>query len=166
MSAILQPININIRPMRPADVLTVHQIEQETYPFPWSPGVFKDCLRTGYVCRVLDTADGLSGYAISSVGAGEAHILNLCISPGRRRLQLGTRFLQHLIDEIRQLGLHRIILEVRPSNKAAQRLYLQAGFSDIGTRPGYYPATNGREDAFVLELRLDTTPPGITGLVQ
>lgn len=149
--------------MRLADLGAVEQIENDTYPFPWSLRIFRDCLQTGYVCRVLDSAEGLAGYAIVSVGAGEAHILNLCICAKRRKQRLGTHFLHEIIKEIQQLGVCRIILEVRPSNTAAQRLYKNAGFADIGTRRDYYPAEKGREDAFVLELSLKPRPPGTTG---
>ena len=161
MSAARETLTSNVRPMRRADIVTIDTIEKETYPFPWSMNIFRDCLQTGYVCRVLDTAQGLAGYAIISVGAGEAHILNLCIRRERRREGLGTLFLDRLMSEISALGVKRVILEVRPSNEAAQRLYEQAGFSRIGTRRGYYPAANGREDALVLARPLTTEPlPG------
>ena len=160
MSAVQETLCVNVRPMRRADVVRVEQIEKESYPFPWSLGIFRDCLRTGYICLVLETADGVAGYAILSVAADEAHILNLCIRPELRRQQLGTLFLGHLIDKIQQLQAKRIILEVRPSNKAAQRLYGQAGFTRLGLRCGYYPSENGREDALVLALVLDQPQPG------
>ncbi|MBT8135830.1 MAG: ribosomal protein S18-alanine N-acetyltransferase [Gammaproteobacteria bacterium] len=154
MSAAPQAVAINIRPMRPADIMEVHRIEARSYPFPWSIGIFRDCLQAGYLCRVLDTADGLAGYSVVSVAAGEAHILNLCIRQRCRRQQLGNRFLQHVIDEVRQLGVMRAILEVRPSNEAAIGLYQSAGFTRIGSRRDYYPAVTGREDALVLAREL------------
>ena len=160
MSAVPETLSINIRPMRRADIVQIEQIEKETYPFPWGIGIFRDCLYTGYVCRVLDTADGIAGYAILSMGAGEAHILNFCIHPERRRQRLGTLFLEQLTNEIMQLQATRIILEVRQSNDAARELYRRAGFSQIGLRRGYYPAENGREDAMVLSRELNQARPG------
>ena len=154
MNAVVQSLPLSVRPMRRADVVQIDQIEQLAYPFPWSIGIFRDCLQAGYLCRVLDSSVGLAGYAVLSVAANEAHILNFCISPDRRRQRLGTVFLERLIDEIQQLDVDRIILEVRPSNLAAQNLYRQAGFSQVGLRRGYYPADNGREDALVLVREL------------
>ena len=158
MSAAPETLATNIRPMRRADIVEIGLIEQQTYPFPWSAGIFRDCLQTGYVCRVLDTAEGLAGYAVMSVSAGEAHMLNLCIRPERQRQRLGSWFLQNLIVEATRLRAERMILEVRPSNRAAQRLYEGAGFSRIGIRRGYYPAADGREDALVLARSLRVAP--------
>jgi hypothetical protein len=35
------------REMTLADVQAVSDLEQRVYPFPWSMGIFKDCLRAG-----------------------------------------------------------------------------------------------------------------------
>ena len=52
------------------------------------------------------------------------------------------------------LGLTRLLLEVRQSNERARALYRRRGFAEIGIRRGYYPATQGREDAVVMALTL------------
>jgi ribosomal-protein-alanine N-acetyltransferase len=46
----------------------------------------------------------------------------------------------------------RVFLEVRPSNPGAKALYESVGFREIGRRPRYYPARDGREDAIVMAL--------------
>ena len=89
-----------------------------------------------------------------SMGAGEAHVLNLCIAPHCQRQGLGRRMLAHLVDVARGEHVVRVLLEVRPSNGAARELYRTAGFGLIGTRKGYYPAAGGREDADVMALDL------------
>ena len=53
-------------------------------------------------------------------------------------------------------GAHRVFLEVRPSNGPAIALYHDEGFNEIGRRPRYYPARDGREDALVMALELLT----------
>src|SRR5204863_101321 len=73
-----------IRPMRAGDVADVVAIERASYQFPWSEGIFRDCLRVGYVCRVLTVARQAIAYGVMSIGAGEAHILNLCLSEAYR----------------------------------------------------------------------------------
>jgi ribosomal-protein-alanine N-acetyltransferase len=62
--------------------------------------------------------------------------------------------LDRLIAEARKLRAETVFLEVRDSNRRAIRLYQQAGFNEIGLRKGYYPATQGREDAIVMALIL------------
>ena len=145
---------LNIRDMMPEDVSRVMQIETAAYPFPWSDGIFRDCLRVGYVCCVAEIDDIVVGYAIMSSGAGEAHVLNLCVADAWRNRGLGGQLLAHLMEFARSLGVIEAFLEVRPSNTAAIRLYQSQGFSQIGVRRGYYQAVGGREDAVVLRRTL------------
>src|SRR5580658_11355307 len=143
-----------IRSMRDGDVPDVVAIERASYQFPWSEGIFRDCLRVGYTCRVATSANRLIGYGVMSVGAGEAHILNLCIDEGFRCQGIGKRMLEYLLDKGAAAGMSEAFLEVRPSNTAAIRLYLSLGFDQVGMRKGYYQAVGGREDAAVLKLAL------------
>jgi ribosomal-protein-alanine N-acetyltransferase len=143
-----------IRPMRAGDVIDVVAIERAAYQFPWSEGIFRDCLRVGYVCRAVTVGEQLVGYGVMSVGAGEAHILNLCIAEGHRCGGLGRQLLASLLECAAAAGAGEAFLEVRPSNTAAIRLYLALGFEQVGMRRGYYQAVNGREDAAVLKRAL------------
>jgi len=143
-----------IRPMTDADVGEVFAVERTAYQFPWSEGIFRDCLRVGYVCRVLTLGSQVIGYGIMSVGAGEAHILNLCVAASCRCRGLGRRLLGYLLDRGAAAGMSEAFLEVRPSNTAAIRLYQAIGFEQVGMRRGYYQAVGGREDAAVLRLAL------------
>jgi ribosomal-protein-alanine N-acetyltransferase len=145
---------VQIRDMFPEDVPHVMQIETAAYAFPWSDGIFRDCLRVGYICCVAEIDDIIVGYAIMSTGAGEAHVLNLCVAEPWRSRGLGGQLLAHLMEFARSLGVTEAFLEVRPSNTAAIRLYQHAGFSQIGVRRGYYQAVGGREDAVVLRRTL------------
>ena len=143
-----------IRAMRGSDVADVVVIERASYQFPWSEGIFRDCLRVGYVCRVLTVARQVMAYGVMSFGAGEAHILNLCVSEMYRCHGVGRRLLSSLIERAAAAGMADAFLEVRPSNTAAIRLYLALGFEQVGMRRGYYQAANGREDAAVLKRAL------------
>jgi ribosomal-protein-alanine N-acetyltransferase len=146
--------DIPIRPMRAGDVPEVVAIERASYQFPWSEGIFRDCLRVGYLCRVAAIGRAVVGYAVMSAGAGEAHILNLCVGEPQRCQGIGKRLLLGLIERAAAAGMGEAFLEVRPSNTGAIRLYLALGFEQVGTRRGYYQAVNGREDAAVLKLTL------------
>ncbi|HYM43859.1 MAG TPA: ribosomal protein S18-alanine N-acetyltransferase [Steroidobacteraceae bacterium] len=143
-----------IRPMRDTDVPDVVAIERASYQFPWSEGIFRDCLRVGYTCRVAILARQVAGYAVMSAGAGEAHILNLCVREAFRCRGLGRRLLALLVERATAAGMKEAFLEVRPSNAAAIRLYVAHGFEQVGVRRGYYQAVGGREDAAVLRLGL------------
>ncbi len=153
MVAVLQP-GVLIRAMTRADLDEVSRIDAKSYPYPWTRGIFHDCLRIGYRCHVLIVDQNLVGYSIVSHAMDEAHLLNLCIHPDNRRQGLARLMLDAVIREAQLGGADRIFLEVRPSNRAAVALYRRNDFRVIGRRPGYYPSEQGREDAMVMVLHL------------
>ena len=142
------------RAMQERDLAGVTAVEREAYLFPWTEGIFRDCLRAGYTCRVIEVADGIGGYGIFALGADEVHVLNLCIRADLRGRTLGRRLLVWLLDEVRALKYSFAFLEVRPSNRPAIQLYESLGFRQVGSRPAYYQAVGGREDAWVYRLDL------------
>ena len=141
--------------MRPADVADVIRVERRSYDFPWTEGIFFDCLRAGYRCRVALLDDELVGYIILSCVDREAHILNLCVAPDWRSQGYGERLLHDALHSATHDGATQMFLEVRPSNEAALRLYERAGFERVAIRRGYYRARNGRQDALILRRLLD-----------
>ncbi len=154
MVAILKAPNAEIRPMRLEDIDAVIAIETAAYPFPWSEGIFRDCLRAGYSCWVLEAGADILGYCILSVAACEAHVLNVCVGIQYQGKGYGRRLMKRLFDLARWHRAERIYLEVRPSNAKAIALYHDLGFNEIGRRPNYYPASQGREDALVMAIEL------------
>ncbi len=146
-----------LRPMREADLDAVMLIEDAAYPFPWTRGIFRDCMRADYSMWVQERDGALIGYGVLSIAADEAHVLNLCTAPGNEGRGLGERMLQALLRIARGGGARRVYLEVRPSNPRAIALYDRSGFNEIGRRPRYYPAAeHGREDAIVMAMELVT----------
>jgi len=150
VSAVLRGEQPVVRPMREPDLEQVLCIERDAYGFPWSPGIFRDCLQVGYCCWVLERQAQVEAYGIMQVAVGEAHVLNLCVAPQAHGQGLGRLMLQTLLAVARDHGAESVLLEVRPSNAPALALYRSEGFRTVGTRRGYYPAQAGREDAFIL----------------
>ncbi|HRN62374.1 MAG TPA: ribosomal protein S18-alanine N-acetyltransferase [Luteimonas sp.] len=140
--------------MRDDDLDEVMRIELRAYPFPWTVGIFRDCLRAGYPAWVLHEDGSLIGYGVLSIAADEAHVLNVCVDPSAQGHGHGRRLLRALVRVARGQGAQRVFLEVRPSNPNAIALYHDEGFNEIGRRPRYYPALDGREDAIVMAKEL------------
>lgn len=153
MTILLQPASL-YRPMSPDDIEAVTQIEREICAFPWTCGNFADSLVAGYSCWVNDFDGQPASYGVMMVAAGEAQLLNLGVAADRQGRGLGREMLRHLTDVARDHRATVMLLEVRTSNMAARGLYTQAGFRVLATRRNYYPATQGREDAVVMELPL------------
>lgn len=152
MVAVLKPGNSGIRPMLEADLDTIIGIEEATYEFPWTRGIFHDCLHVGYSCWVLEENDQVQAYGVMSTGGGEAHILTVVVKKEARGKQLGRRMISHMLNTAGKHKVDTVLLEVRPSNMVAVNLYESVGFSEIGRRKDYYPDTHGREDALVMGL--------------
>lgn len=154
MVAVPVPLPVMFRVMNLADLDAVLAIERSNYPFPWTLGIFRDCLHVGHECWVLVQRDEIIGYGVLSAAAGEAHILNVSVVSQQQRQGHGRRMVLRLLDLARWHRVMRVFLEVRPSNAHACVLYESLGFNEIGRRPSYYPAARGREDAIVMAMEL------------
>jgi ribosomal-protein-alanine N-acetyltransferase len=140
--------------MREDDLVAVQAVEERAYEFPWTSGIFRDCLRADYPAWVLEEDGVVLGYVLMSVAAGEAHILNVCVAPEHQGRGLGRKLVRAIMHVARGRGVERVFLEVRPSNVGAIALYHDEGFNEIGRRPRYYPAKDGREDAIVMAMEI------------
>ena len=155
MSAVRKPGEAAFRPLLPTDLSQVMRIEIDVYPFPWTRGNFEDALRAGYTAWAMYEADGsMIAYAIAMLAVDEAHLLNLSVARAYQRQGYGWKMLEWMAQSTRDYGARGLLLEVRPTNEAALRLYQRYGFERIGVRPGYYPAVGGREDAVVMRVPL------------
>jgi [ribosomal protein S18]-alanine N-acetyltransferase len=145
--------------MRRTDLARVAQIEARIFAFPWTFGNFADSLAAGYDGWVFETRDApvdMLGYAIVMWLPDEVHLLNLSVDDRFQGLGLGGRMLDWLMQDAAVRGARAMLLEVRPTNTNALRLYERLGFHRVGLRRKYYPAHEGqREDAIVMLRRLE-----------
>jgi ribosomal-protein-alanine N-acetyltransferase len=91
------------------------------------------------------------GFALGRCIGDEAELLALVVADGERRRGLGRALLAAFLDGLRAEGVRRVSLEVRGSNRDAQRLYAAFGFAAAGERKRYY---SDGEDALVLGAAL------------
>lgn len=151
----------SLRPMTTSDLDQVLAIERRAYSFPWSRGNFIDSLAAGYLAQVLEETSSRQavGYLVAMAGAGEMHLLNLTVAPGRQGQGLGQHLIDWLLQRCREQHLASLWLEVRAGNRRARELYSRRGFVEVGLRRGYYPAALGaREDAVLMSLDV----PGVS----
>lgn len=152
---IITEIPGNYRLMRPTDVNDVFNIDKDIYPFPWTAGIFTDCITAGQLCMVNEVKEQVVSYGIVGMIVDEAHILNLSVRRDMQGKGYGREMLMYLLGLIQQNNARRALLEVRQSNDVAINLYQSIGFEEIGVRKGYYPDFDDRrEDAIVLALDL------------
>ena len=147
-------IEPKLRPMTASDLDAIMAIERVNFPFPWTEGNFKDSINSGYMCLVMEQGKQLMGYAILMMVLDEAHLLNISVAQSHQGQGWGRYLLVQMMEMGREKGGLNMFLEVRPSNHSALGLYESMGFNEMGIRPGYYPAHNGREDAVLMGMAL------------
>lgn len=124
----------------PGDLWSLVQIEEElSSPFSYYLGAFTE-------------RGALAGYG-GIKGRWEGDLMSLGVLPQFQRQGVGRELLLRLVGEARKREWVQLYLEVRVSNEAATRLYLEEGFTVLGRIPGYYRTP--REDALRLGLILD-----------
>lgn len=153
----LQQTPFKIVPMAEKDLPEVMCIEKTSFPVPWTEQGFRNELVKPfsylYVARAKNIRPSfVLGYVCFWIVIDELHLLNLAVRPDHRREGIGLALLSFAMRMGKKGGAQFAILEVRPSNAAAIRLYQKAGFALVGKRPGYYSET--KEDALVMECDL------------
>jgi ribosomal-protein-alanine N-acetyltransferase len=135
------------------------EIENRSFPSPWSINAFKGEIRKPISHLWALIADKhLLGYICFWMFDSEIQVINFAVHPTNRRQRLGQFLLTRMIETGVSNGLKSVWLEVRPSNLAARSLYSKVGFHEVGRRPRYYKETN--EDALIMALEL-SKPDGI-----
>ncbi len=139
-----------------ADIPEVLALERLCFRTPWNERQFRLAFdqKLFHVFGFRESGR-LVAYLACYHTQEEMEILNLAVTPERRRRGLGRRLLGLVLQIGQKMGMEKVHLEVRRGNLAAQRLYAGFGFRQVGLRKAYYPDTG--EDALVLGL--DVTRP-------
>lgn len=144
-----------VRDMRAEDLPGVLGIERACFPDPWPAAAFRRELARGAgggYPRVLVEEGSVRAFAISWFAEDEANLANLAVHPDHRRRGLARALLLDLLRTARRRESATVWLEVRAGNRAAQGLYVEAGFQPVAVRKGYYRREG--EDALVMVLDL------------
>lgn len=136
--------------MKESDIPEVVAIEKRAYFQAWNKGFFRSCVRAGFSCWVLERDGAIRGYGVMSQKEKKARIMNLCVRPDCQAQGLGRKILSHLLEQAHRSDAETAVLEVRPSNHAALKLYKSMGFTDMGIQNTYYLTRTGWEDAVVM----------------
>jgi ribosomal-protein-alanine N-acetyltransferase len=144
---------MEIRRLSIHDLDAIEQIENATYPTPWSRSMFAgELAKPSSLCLgAVDTdAPGppLVAYLIVSRYVDAWHVMNVAVHPAYRRRGIASRLLDELFDRTAGDPRRGYTLEVRISNRTAIALYERFGFEASGVRRGYY--TDNREDALIM----------------
>jgi len=147
-------VTVTLRPMTRADLGAVMRLEEELFaPDTWTRAMYLEELGLRDTRRYLVAVDGdeVVGYAGLIAYPDEAHIATIGVTAARQGEGIGGTLLDALLAEAdRRTPV--VLLEVRATDEATQRLYRRRGFTPIGVRPNYYPLSG--EDAVVMRREL------------
>lgn len=135
--------------MEPQHVQQVAQLEKQCFSDPWSENAVNSEL-TNPLSLWIIAVDGseVVGYVGSQSVLGEADMMNIAVSPDRRRNGIAVKLVESLIAHLMEKDVRCLSLEVRASNAPAAALYQKLGFQQVGRRPNYY--AKPKEDALIL----------------
>jgi [ribosomal protein S18]-alanine N-acetyltransferase len=154
-SAPADRLPVRVEAMTAADLDAVLSIEAASFAAPWPRQTFLDEFHDNQMAHlfVARVSEGVKrgtvvGYTCVWVVVDEIHILNFAVHPDVRRQHVGYQLLAGVMRWAAELGCRRAVLEVRTSNRGAQRLYAQFGFAPVAVRKRYY--TDNQEDAIIM----------------
>lgn len=151
------PALLDIRPAEIDDIYAVYMLNCRSFLEAWSVMALALWQQRADDLDVWYTDDGeLAAYYLGQNVLDEGHIMQIAVEPRFRRCGLGRRLMMYEIERKRAAGVTQMLLEVRCSNVAAQRLYTSLGFREVGKRTDYYAPIAGRpaEDALLMSFRL------------
>jgi len=138
-----------MRKMTETDVDKVMIIEKESFSLPWSRDSYLGELKNQFAnYLVCDDGGDIAAYGGIWVVFEEAHITNVAVAGKYHGQGIGSDLMRELEKIARTKQATRILLEVRPSNKAALGMYNKLGYVQTGVRKAYY--TDNGEDALVM----------------
>lgn len=143
---------LRIEPMLLQDLDQVMRIERLSFPSPWTRSHFieeinRNSLSHAFVLRDPISGD-VAGFLLCWILSMQVHISNVAVHPSRRGRGCGEILIRHGMKLAKENGCRHVVLEVRPSNLTALRLYQRLGFRIVGELPGYY----SNENAWVLSV--------------
>ncbi len=139
---------VTLRRFEPGDITSALEIEQHSFPTPWSRAMFMfELSKPDSICLAAVCGEALVGYLIAARYAQVWHVMNVSVEPSSRRRGIATTMMQELFERADSERTH-YTLEVRVSNAGAIAMYEGCGFRSAGTRPGYY--VDNREDALIM----------------
>jgi len=144
-----ESLALSIEPFVDVDIPAVQAIDAQVYARTWSAKLLADDIARDNRHHLVARADGrIVGHASLMILGDEGHVSTVAVDPEFQRRGVA----RSLVLALCQFGVSReldlLTLEVRASNRAAQRLYSAFGFAPVGVRPRYYEPD--REDALIL----------------
>jgi [ribosomal protein S18]-alanine N-acetyltransferase len=146
------PEELEIAPVRLADLPAIVRIEETSFPAPWRREFFEEELGTPGRMNLVARREGeVAGYLFATWLFDEMHVNKIAVIESQRRRGIADALMDRCLSFARANGIETVALEVREANDVAQSFYAHLGFERTYVRKRYYP---DGESAVVMMLRL------------
>ena len=144
---------VSLITLEETDLPAILAIEERAYRRPWNKRMFRAEFANALGMRLgWREGERLAGYIFGWLLFDDLHINNIAVDPDCQGQGIGAKLLESVMAKAYDAGGRKALLEVRPSNERAQRLYARFGFIEVHRRVGYHDDTS--EDAIVLYCRM------------
>ncbi|MFC2172012.1 ribosomal protein S18-alanine N-acetyltransferase [Acidobacteriota bacterium] len=148
----MKTVDLFLDTLTSRDLEPLVELENRCFPFPWTKKALESELKKNSSIAARARGGALVGYLFFLLAWGKFQLINIAVDPAHRRKGIATLMLNDLVRRATARGIGLIVLEVRPSNTEAIRLYEKFAFRVTGTRSGYY---SDGEDCLLMERHLE-----------
>ena len=145
----------HIRWMIRRDMAEVLEIENHSFPFPWSDDDFMRCLRQrNCIGMVVEQDEKIVGFMIFELLKSSLRLLNLAVHKSYRRQGVGKAMVEKLKAKLSQQRRTQIELLIHERNMDGQFFFRQMGFEAIEIVATPWPLECD-DDGYVMVRRIE-----------
>jgi len=133
-----QPVidGVMIRTMHASDLPAVAELDEAAFMSLWQNplNALEKALPQATSATVMEDAQGLVGYQISTANPFGAHLARLAVRPDAQRRGLGSLIVADLIRRLKKKNVARLTVNTQSDNHASLALYEKMGFVVTGEK--------------------------------
>lgn len=149
----MQKKMLSVRKCTEQDISAIAQLEKDTFSDAWSQsGILETYSQAQAFIVVAEQADTIVGYCILYYVLDEGEIARIAVDQKCRRQGAGRAILEKVQCLCHEIGVSKLMLDVRESNSAARSFYQKLGFEEDGIRRNFYEMP--REHAVLMSMEI------------
>ena len=124
------PPEVMIRPMQPADLDQVAEVDKQAFEDAWV--ISRTSLQRAYLqsshASVAEIDEQTIGYELSNANHLSAHLTRLAVLPQLTRQNIGYALTAQMLEYFTRQGIWQITVNTQDNNRASLSLYKKMGF--------------------------------------